>query len=523
MSSVRLQNLINSNFINYLFIFCFFLYSLFIIKHHYDGHHLGLLYSNALDFISGKIPYKEIFLQYGFLTTLIHSLILIIFDNKLFFISVSGAFFYSLSILLISLSIKKLINSNYSLISTVLILFNHPIPLLPWSNYIVFFFITLSIFLITKKKINFFLLGLFLSLAVLSRQEIIIPIIASFLIFCLINLRNLKKIYTYYFYKLFLGFSMPIICFFIYLLYFEIFSYWKSYLTIPNFYLEFLKTNMFDLIINFIIYFSTKSFFNFIITPQFFLISIILIFNSILIAIKIFNKKKIPDNILYISILSILLSSVSLQIEIFRSYTAVVIGIIPLLYFLEKITNKNLKSNLYKVLILPSIFAIIFYPTGNNSTLKKNYLENSSTILLNKNFNFYTWPQNKINSINLITKILINCDVEYLDNLTFDSLYSTIGNFNRIRMLPYKSSSSKHNNLDDYIDAIKNPEVNFMKKINLEIQKENIILLVNKNNHIYKNYRIQPTNYYSVIKIDESFNKSKPMFLNIFVPNKCIM
>ena len=61
-----------------------------------------------------------------------------------------------------------------------------------------------------------------------------------------------------------------------------------------------------------------------------------------------------------------------------------------------------------------------------------------------------------------------------------------------------------------------------MEKINLEIQKENIILLINKNNHIYKNYKIQSTSRYSIIKINESNFMGKPNYLNIFVPKKCL-
>ena len=160
MSFIRLHKITNSDYINYLLIFCFFLYSLYIVKHHYDGHHLGLLYSNAQDLINGKIPYKEIFIQYGFLTTLIHSLILLLFENKLFFISVSGALFYSISILLISSSLKIIINSNYALLSSIIILFNHPVPLL-LANYISFFFITLSIFIMTKKNKLFYIRFIF--------------------------------------------------------------------------------------------------------------------------------------------------------------------------------------------------------------------------------------------------------------------------------------------------------------------------------------------------------------------------
>ena len=35
-----------------------------------DGYHWGFIFSNALDFLDGKLPYKEIFIQYGFVTNL---------------------------------------------------------------------------------------------------------------------------------------------------------------------------------------------------------------------------------------------------------------------------------------------------------------------------------------------------------------------------------------------------------------------------------------------------------------------
>ena len=138
--------------------------------------------------------------------------------------------------------------------------------------------------------------------------------------------------------------------------------------------------------------------------------------------------------------------------------------------------------------------------------------------MINKNYSFYSWSENKINSINLITKLVNNCNVKYLDNLTFDALYSTIGNFDRLSIFPYQSSSAKHYKLTDFFNSLKNPDINFMEKINLEIQKENIILLINKNKNIYKNFKVQYTSDYSVIKINESNFVGKPNYLNIIVP-----
>ena len=141
--------------------------------------------------------------------------------------------------------------------------------------------------------------------------------------------------------------------------------------------------------------------------------------------------------------------------------------------------------------------------------------------MINKNYSFYNWPENKVNTINFITEITNNCKVKYLDNFTFDSLYSTISNFDRIGILPYASSSLKHSEFHNYINSFKNPDNTFVNKINSEIENENIILLMKKN-YIYKINKIYSSTNYKVIKINESNILGKPDYLNIFVPKKCL-
>ena len=51
-----------------------FLISVWQSTYVYDGHHWGLVASNAYDLLNHKVPYKEIFIQYGILTTLLHSI-----------------------------------------------------------------------------------------------------------------------------------------------------------------------------------------------------------------------------------------------------------------------------------------------------------------------------------------------------------------------------------------------------------------------------------------------------------------
>ena len=60
MSFFKLHKFINFDYLNIVLILFFFLFSIYVIRYHYDGHHIGLIYSNALDLINGKTPYKEI-------------------------------------------------------------------------------------------------------------------------------------------------------------------------------------------------------------------------------------------------------------------------------------------------------------------------------------------------------------------------------------------------------------------------------------------------------------------------------
>ena len=54
----------------------------------YDGHHHGLMLSNALELLSGKVPFKEIFIQYGILTTLLHAAVIFFFGEKLLYLNI---------------------------------------------------------------------------------------------------------------------------------------------------------------------------------------------------------------------------------------------------------------------------------------------------------------------------------------------------------------------------------------------------------------------------------------------------
>ena len=81
----------------------FFYLSINTLSYIFDGGHHGSILLNGLDIINGKIPYKEIFLQYGYLNALINSIFLTIFDQNILAIYSTTSLFYFLSILFIFL------------------------------------------------------------------------------------------------------------------------------------------------------------------------------------------------------------------------------------------------------------------------------------------------------------------------------------------------------------------------------------------------------------------------------------
>ena len=146
----------NFFYLSLLFVFIFFFYSSNTYRFIYDGHHHGLVFSNAMDLISGKKPYKEIFIQYGLITTFLHSLVLKIFGFKIFYINVFTSLIYSITIILFFLITNRLTNKYYAFYAIVILLFNHPIIWLPWSNYISFFFVVFSVYLLIFAEVVLF-------------------------------------------------------------------------------------------------------------------------------------------------------------------------------------------------------------------------------------------------------------------------------------------------------------------------------------------------------------------------------
>ena len=164
----QINYFLNKDKFLYLIIFLFSIYSILISNyqaiHVYDGFHWGFVSSSAQDFLNNKIPYKESFIHYGILTTIIHSIFYSI-TNSVISIFFFTSILYVLSIIFVTLIIKKFTNNNYCYLFIYLIFFFQPFTVYPWHTYLVYFFLSLGLYIYFNKTLfSYFFFGLVIQL-----------------------------------------------------------------------------------------------------------------------------------------------------------------------------------------------------------------------------------------------------------------------------------------------------------------------------------------------------------------------
>ena len=186
-----------------LIVFCLISIGLSVIESrlNYDPHHWGLMYVNAADLNEGLIPYREIFIQYGYLTTLIQSLSLNIFGNTVVSVGIITGIFYAANIYLSYCLWQKVMNRWLSALSAMLMFLVHGYITYPWANYFSYTFLLISLLFLTassQKRNRYLLAGVFLGFSILARQSplpILAPIYLYFLLVYLSSVQELRKEY----------------------------------------------------------------------------------------------------------------------------------------------------------------------------------------------------------------------------------------------------------------------------------------------------------------------------------------
>ena len=502
------------NFLNYLLLLIFFFYSVNFYRYIYDPHHFGLMFSNAVDILENKKPYSEIFIQYGVVTTFLHALIIKLIGQEVFYLNIFTILIYTLTILIISKTAKILTNNYYSFLVVLVLVLNHPVVWLPWSNYVAYFFLSLSIYFLAKNKFNDnYPFGLFLVIAILARQDYFLPLILFFSILILIKL-IIKKIF---FYKSFISLVIPIFFFFSYLIFNDVYYDWKKTIEVPKLYLEYLNTNIFSLIYNFIYFFITKTFFNFINFPQYCLILFILTINFIFFYFALIKKNY---DIFCLILFTFFLCAVSINLELFRLYTSVSFGIITTVIFLHQLKNILIKNYLTSLILFFSIFSIIFYPSGNNPQFNK-IIKEDVVLSKNKFLKHINISQNYENGYlelnSLLDSIYKNCNILYAENLTFDTMISVMLKKDRLKFKPYVKSESKNDRLENFFDN------QFVSKINSNLNLKNTIIVSEFENLKYDIGVISFPSNYLIKSINFNNLEEKPKNIYVYYPKECML
>ena len=476
----------------------FFIRSIFYFTHTYDAAHHGLIFNNGLEILNGKLPYKEIFIQYGILHDLLNSFFLFIFKKDIIAIYISTSIYYFSSIFIIGLISKQISNFYYLIFAIFIFLFNHPLPELPWSNYLAFLFLCFSIYffnLENKKKL--FLSGFLLSLSILSRENFYYFVLPTF-IFINSLIYYYKRDFRINF-LLIISFLIPIIFFLIYLFINNLFLDWLNYQKLPFIYIESYENNFFQLFYDFINYFIFEAIFNITNQPQYIVILLIILFNFLTLIEQLFFLKNKNLKIIFICVVCLSSFIVSINLEIFRLYTSIAIGL-PIIFFriFSYIKNEN-KFILIFILLFISTYSVFFFPKGNIKHYNNINFQDSYT---NKNFKFFKfqkWEKHDwelLNKVDEINNLIINkCKINYVLNMTPNAFILIISNYNKIQITPH---FTQHLGTEfNYVlqKDFKQDLINKIKNNNIIIYSmENNILLIKEfmnDYEIYKNIEIK--------------------------------
>jgi len=509
--SKNLEKIILSSI--FLLIIFLFYKSIDKLSYVYDVMHHGQIFSNALDIIMGKTPYKEIFIQYGFLGTLINSFALYVSNLNSISIIFILSIFYFCSVVLIGLSTASLTNSTYMVLAIIVFLFNHPVPWYPWPNYIAFFFLIFSVFIFEENNlIKLFFSGIFFSFACLVRENFLYFVVPSMIIInILIYIFNKKINRNLAFVS---GFLLPILIFIIYLISNNLLETWLIYQELPFVYLKGTNLSLLIYIKEFIIFFIFKVIFNIINEPQYIPILFILVINSLSLIKQILIKKERNLKIIIFSLLCLSSTIVSISYELFRLYTSVIIGLPVVFYQISKLKKQENKFIFCFILMFISFYSFLYFPNGNAKFYKNTDTINSYTSKEIKYFRSQKWTKNTWDNLNYIrnieSKIKKKCNVEYVLNLTPNTYYLSVSTMKRLQL-----KGVLVNNLGEEFRTFL--EKDLYHKVLNEIKKNNVYIYSIENNE--KRFIDYLDDYKLVSTLKVKYLKGTEV--SVFLPNSC--
>lgn len=159
---------------------------------HFETHHTGLMYRTALDVANGQMLFRDTFTKYGALTTLLHTLGILLLGRRVTSILWVSALFYAACYALFYLLARRFLPRTFSLLLTALSLLLAPFyfwDFIPWSSIFALFFTLLAAYLYVsaQKDGTHAAIGACCTLAFFCRQPVGITTLAAAL-FCYVLL-----------------------------------------------------------------------------------------------------------------------------------------------------------------------------------------------------------------------------------------------------------------------------------------------------------------------------------------------
>ena len=491
-----------------------------------DPHHWGLMLSNAQDLFFGKAPYKDIFIQYGILTTILQALAFGVGKNMLSIIVITSVCYVIGILLVYATALNVLKDKTTALRVLILLVLFHPLAMYPWSNYIAFPFFMYGIYVLTnpnieqsKQSIPLLLAGISLGLSVLAREGIapaaFLFILLSFA-FDLLKKSQKKKVLSQ-FAICAIGFAIPLGIFFTYLFANGLMGYWvKMSISLPAIYID----ESFGAIKVFIF----KELFKEIYTGyrhgdvRWILTSWILLSSLWIFILALIGKRKdyVTPGMAKIALAALLLVSSSLHLaETFRIATGSAVGLICLFAFLDARENKRTTHYFFAFMALwLGLTAMYgnrgnyFYPTWH--IVIKAQPVNTPEVLRGQLWSPATSSYYQEIQSTLVQLQKLPCQIDFQVNNTRDSLFKVISPITQLQPAPFA--------VDEAVAALR-PDIDVKVAI---AQGKRIVILESVDKALYeKTPTPQGFSLFKHLTIPEQHFMPHKQELLIYVPTVC--
>tara|TARA_B110000305_G_C19423479_1_gene632228 strand:+ start:103 stop:1695 length:1593 start_codon:yes stop_codon:yes gene_type:complete len=501
----------------------------------YDAYHWGFIHANALELLNGKIPYKEIFLEYGILSVLINSLLLIIFDKNLFSLIAFTCLCYSITLYLIgAITLRLTKNRIYSLLVVLVLFLLYPWPTQPWPNFYSFMFSCLFIINYLNNNLKkSYAAGIYLACAYLCLTTIFNFIIIFYFLSISLTVVIFRKILDkeslIKLRNILITFFLSITIYFIYLYSQNLISIWITYQKLPFIFNNaFEGHSIFGFLIKYANFVFLYSFKNFILEPQWSLYSIFILSNFFLIILNIRNlyKKneiKINTELLFVNLYILSLNFYGQILGLLKLSTSMSLGAISLAILILKIKSDDTKLMINFMIVFMTLYSLIFsYDLKDTKMSAKRHMHLNELVdrnvkIGNDKFKFFKnqkWKKENWEILSMIAitqnKINSNCKIEFGANLTVDVFYHSMIRYKKIQVIPFFFKHTGHI-LRGYI------EPDLIKNIQKLINNENIYIITTEGN----DKLLDLENYDNPILIELENKKVNKEYLKIFFPKNC--